>query len=709
MAGRPHSYVFGPFRFEPAEHLLLRDGKPVALPPKAFDLLAALISSAGHLVTKEDLLKHVWPDTFVEEANLSYTISLLRKALGDDQSPYRYVETVPRRGYRFIGQITDGALETTSFSETQVERVQAHTSAAFRRRVGVVAIAAIVLVISAATWLANRFRRQGLSPRIVPLTTLAGYERGATLSPDGEQVAFAWDGDKQDNVDIYVKFIGSSEVRRLTTNPSRDVHPAWSPDGRRIAFVRYTSAGARIHITSALGGSDLKVSDFPVGWGGIGWSPDGRFIAALRATGFAVPKQQNTGIYLVPVQGGEPRQLTSPKPPGIDLWPSFSADGRHLAFVSCLRLDGSCDVQVLDLTDALTAAGPPRRLTRQASWHVWGLAWSPDQHSLIYDVHVGDALSNLWRVEIDGHLPPERIEVAGLHAAEPAAVASRDRLAFSELGDDSDIFRFEPGRPPQPLVASSADDHGGQFSHDGRRIVFASGRSGTGIEIWVAAADGSNVQQLTHGPGPWQGSPDWSPDDRHIAYDSMAPDGRWHIWTIGADGGSARQITSEPGEQNVPTWSNDGRWIYFSVDQGAGRQICRVPAGGGRVEQITHNGSGYLAREAIDGRSLLYQPGGSPLPLLKLSIGGGPAVSLVDCVQPGSIVERPEGTYYVGCEDDYSLHLLDRTNHNRTLGRLEKFSPTASASLGVSPGGKSFLFTREVRSGADLMLIENFP
>jgi hypothetical protein len=145
----------------------------------------------------------------------------------------------------------------------------------------------------------------------------------------------------------------------------------------------------------------------------------------------------------------------------------------------------------------------------------------------------------------------------------------------------------------------------------------------------------------------------------------------------------------------------------FSVDQGAGRQIWRVPAGGGRVEQITHGGSGYLARESIDGRSLLYRAGFSPFPLLKLPIGGGPAASPVDCVQPGSIVERPEGTYYVGCEDDYALHLLDRTNHDQTLGRLEKFSATASTSLGVSPGGKAFLFTRDVRAGADLMLIEN--
>ena len=96
---------FGPFRLDPPERLLLRDGQPVPLPPKAYDLLLALAAHAGHLMTKEDLLKEVWPGTFVEEANLSYTVSLLRKALGDDAEPYRYIETVPKRGYRFKAPI----------------------------------------------------------------------------------------------------------------------------------------------------------------------------------------------------------------------------------------------------------------------------------------------------------------------------------------------------------------------------------------------------------------------------------------------------------------------------------------------------------------------------------------------------------------------------------------------------------------------------
>ena len=95
-------YVFGPYRLDPAERLLLCDGKPVALPPKAFDLLVALVVRAGHLVTKDELLREVWAGTFVEEANLSYTVSLLRRALKDSNE--RYIETLPKRGYRFRGQ-----------------------------------------------------------------------------------------------------------------------------------------------------------------------------------------------------------------------------------------------------------------------------------------------------------------------------------------------------------------------------------------------------------------------------------------------------------------------------------------------------------------------------------------------------------------------------------------------------------------------------
>jgi TolB-like protein/DNA-binding winged helix-turn-helix (wHTH) protein len=100
-------YEFGPFRLDTAEHSLLRDGRPVSLTPKGFDLLEVLVRNRGHLVEKDELLKEVWPDSFVEEGNLNRNISILRKVLGEDSSGRPYIETVPKRGYRFVASVRE--------------------------------------------------------------------------------------------------------------------------------------------------------------------------------------------------------------------------------------------------------------------------------------------------------------------------------------------------------------------------------------------------------------------------------------------------------------------------------------------------------------------------------------------------------------------------------------------------------------------------
>ena len=218
----------------------------------------------------------------------------------------------------------------------------------------------------------------------MPLTRLAGQEDWPTFAPDGEQVAFAWSGEKYDNTDIYVTLVGSTDVRRLTTDPADDYAPSWSPDGRRIAFLRRVGNGARIHVTSALGGPSLKVSDFPVGATEayalialqITWSPDGRYIVAGRDPRSAT--DTTAGISLIPVEGGEARAITRPTRPAFDFSPVFSPDGRRLAYTSCetpglnlpLLLPGRCAVRVVDIdatfvptacaTDTDRAGGGPR-------------------------------------------------------------------------------------------------------------------------------------------------------------------------------------------------------------------------------------------------------------------------------------------------------------------------------------------------------------
>src|SRR6185503_13565867 len=102
-----HLYEFGPFRLEPAEHLLLRDGQVIPLPPKVFDTLLVLVQSSGHLVDKDELLRRVWPDTFVEEGNLTKNIFALRKILEGGRENEKFIETVPKRGYRFVAPVTE--------------------------------------------------------------------------------------------------------------------------------------------------------------------------------------------------------------------------------------------------------------------------------------------------------------------------------------------------------------------------------------------------------------------------------------------------------------------------------------------------------------------------------------------------------------------------------------------------------------------------
>ena len=128
----------------------------------------------------------------------------------------------------------------------------------------------------------------------------------------------------------------------------------------------------------------------------------------------------------------------------------------------------------------------------------------------------------------------------------------------------------------------------------------------TRTEIWLADADGSNPTRLTRGPGRWQGSPRWSPDGRSIAFDSQAENGHVDIWTIGVDGSGLRQVTHDPADDIVPSWSRDGRFIYFSSNRTGRLEIWRAAAGGGAEEQVTREG-GCSPSRAVDGRTLYYQ------------------------------------------------------------------------------------------------------
>jgi Tol biopolymer transport system component len=243
------------------------------------------------------------------------------------------------------------------------------------------------------------------------------------------------------------------------------------------------------------------------------------------------------------------------------------------------------------------------------------------------------------------------------------------------------------------------------FSPDGRRITFSSQRSGE-QEIWLAAADMSNPMQLTHGPGIAQGTPRWSPDGQRIAFDSAAEDGKWDIWTIDADGGSPRRLTVDPGNAQMPSWSRDGRWIYFRSYRAGSEEIWRIPATGGSEDRVTHGG-GNLAYESADGKTLFFTRALANVPLFALPLAGGPERRILECVPLKGFAVGPGGVYHFGCTADpraAPLYLLDpATGRERLLGKLEQ-----GIGLTVSPDGKTILYEKVENQGSDLMMIENF-
>src|SRR5256884_6484242 len=371
-----HLYEFGPFRLDATERLLLRDQQHIPLTPKAFETLLVLVEHGGHVIDKDELMKKVWPDTFVEEVNLAKNVSFLRKILGSEQSEH-YIETIPKRGYRFVAGIREiwaedpgpiGPQRDSSSLQAKVDdkekvetRAEVHSnvqpifestgvvvdksgvadltrSRSFR---SLVALPVVFLTLGAAAALGLWFfvLRPAPKPpapllRISPVTSLAGTEEQAGVSTDGNQVAFVWNGEKEDNRDIYVKQIGAERPLRLTTNPASDTDPIWSPDGRYIAFLRQSAAAGGVFLVPSLGGAERKLADAfpyrPVVIGNtLSYSPDGKLLAAPDKSS----QQQPFSIFSISIEGGEKTKLTAP-PTGFlgDFFPAFSPDQKTLAF-----------------------------------------------------------------------------------------------------------------------------------------------------------------------------------------------------------------------------------------------------------------------------------------------------------------------------------------------------------------------------------------
>lgn len=613
----------------------------------------------------------------------------------------------PARRWQTMSDLRVALMELSEESLSQPVSDIAPTSSSNRR--GLIAALILLPVLATAIWLI--FRNAGSQsppPAVAQLTSYPGSEATPCFSPDGQQVAFSWNGEKADNYDIYVKMVGQENPLRLTTDPAPDGFPTWSPDGKQIAFQRAQPGNPEIRLVSPLGGPDQKLANLQV-MGQMSWSPDGKWLAVARGANIQEVGEIR-GIFLIPVDGSEPLRITDPKPPGYDTDPSFSPDGSSLAYASC-KSKWSCDIVIQPLAPDWTPRGAARRITNQGLYII-GITWSRDGTSLIYGGSVSWGItSRLRRVASTGTQQPELLQIAGFLALSPAIAPRGDRLVFAKGMANYDVWRYQMGGVSAPFIASSLADYGGEYSPDGSRIAFESYRAGEIIEIWTANADGSQPAQLIKGFGRPQGTPRWSPDGRLIAFDSLGQDGQSNIFTVDAGGGRPQRISTGKSGDQLPSWSRDGKWIYYSSDQTGRYEIWRIPAGGGPAQKITRNG-GYAGFESTDGKILYYtmlDQKNSSYSLMAKPLDGSPERKILDYVSMNDFEVFEDGIYYIARrreEKQFSLKFYDFSTGASRL--LTQFEGPRQAGLSLSPDRKTALFTKSATSGTDLMLIENF-
>jgi len=573
-------------------------------------------------------------------------------------------------------------------------------------------VAAGVALAAIVGWLLFREPPRN-PPRLAPLTSYRGVEWFPAISPDGRSVAFSWNGERQDNFDLYLKGIHAGSPVRLTADPEMDFAPAWSPDGRYLAFLRWRIGAPTYQylVLPALGGQERVVATgriaataIAIPFPAFSWTPDGSHLIVSE------PEESSESYALksIPVGVGEIGRLTEPPQTSRgDCCPVVSPDGRMVAFLRA-SADSQREPFVLAIEPDGKPSGTPRRLDGPACVNP---VWSGDGTEVL--CIAGDRVDRtLWRIPVRGGRGQPQ-EVPPAYGLLGEHLASRGHmLVYSNYSWEQEIWerREGAGNTYRRLIASTGDTSAPDISPDGKRIVFVSTRSGH-LAVWIAVRDGTQPIELA--PAATPQTPRWSPTGDVIAYTCRSGGGPEQICTIGPNGGPPRPFTRDQSRHLLPSWSRDGKWLYYASDASGSFQTWRAAVDASVAPiQVTRNG-GYGGIESADGRTLFYAKRPVSGPIHRVPVLGGNEVALGEGVAslrlPMNFAVGPEAVIFAwSANPSQSFELRSYGIHSGQTSTIQRVERGLGNGMALAPDGRSLLFTTMELSSGDLFLVDNF-
>lgn len=571
---------FGVYEVDLQAGELRKAGAKLKLGGQPFRVLTILLERPGDVFTRDELQTRLWPDTFVDvDHNLNTAINKIREVLGDSSENPRFVETLSRRGYRFIGPV-----EAAVSTPTVADRLQVQTRSTWLTRLAI--LVPVVLVVIAAATALYKLKRSPFTPVQRALTRLTfdeGLQTGATWSPDGRFIAYS--SDRGGKFDIWVQQITSGDPVQITKGPGQNWQPEWSPDGKYIVYRSEDGEGG-LFIIPALGGRGLERRVASFGFHPH-WSPDGTQI--LFDAEF-IPLFRNHRFYVTGLDGTLPREVlvdffsTHDITPEVVVW---QPGGKHFSVwgagpeevtASCSCLPDSWKVPFNEGSEQRLEIGP---VIRQALGRIAtdgsaefsigssNFTWAPSGRAVYYDQTFRGA-RNIWRMSIDPVVfratAIERLTAGPGPDAGATVSPDGKRLAFTSQSEQirSLLFNFDAnsGRISgvgQPISSAGMTSFEETLSRDGKKLAFAAVRAGKWEMRQKSLVDGRETPVILDDDR--RIYPHWSPDGTRLVYTRInSPSGQSQIMQWSDQDRTERRVAAFTGT-DVPLvfdWSSDG-------------------------------------------------------------------------------------------------------------------------------------------------------